>query len=188
MGVVSVWCVPLGGAATARRALSHTALRLILAAVTGSDPRAIRFATGYRGKPYLTNLPRAPHFSLSHSGDIALVAVTWDGLVGVDVERIRPDLEIGSFARHLVAPADAARIDALPHEQRERAWFQSWTRLEAVAKASGVGLCEDAVVGLHAAPFHTRDLVIDAAHVGAVAMQSQAVSIVYETLAGRFAA
>jgi hypothetical protein len=137
VSVVSVWRVPLRGSATAERELSHTALRLILAAVTGYDPHAIRFATGYRGKPYLADLPRAPHFSLSRSGDIALIAVTWDGPVGVDVERIRPDLEIAAFVRDLVGAGEVARIEAMPHERRERAWFQAWTRLEAVAKASG---------------------------------------------------
>ena len=181
--VVSVWCVPLHGSTAAKRARSHAALRLILAAVTGSEPRALRFATGYRGKPYLLD-PRAPHFSLSHSGDVALIAVTYDGPVGVDVERIRPDLEIAAFARNLVAPDEVGRIEALPHERRERAWFQAWTRLEAVAKASGAGLCQDVVEGPVPAPFCTRDLDVDQAHVGAVAVQAPAASIIYETLAG----
>ena len=181
--MVSVWCVPLHGGAAAKRARSHAALRLILAAITGSEPRSIRFATGYRGKPYLPD-PRAPHFSLSHSGDLALIAVTPDGPVGVDVERIRSDLDIAAFARDLVATRDIARIEALPPEQHERAWFQAWTRLEAVAKASGAGICEDAVAGPVAGPFCTRDLDIDRAHVGAVAVRSPAVSITYETFGG----
>lgn len=46
-------------------------------------------ARSARGKPYF---PAAPErwFSLSHSGGLALCALSDDGPVGVDIERVRP--------------------------------------------------------------------------------------------------
>jgi 4'-phosphopantetheinyl transferase len=160
--------------------VSHGVLRLILSAFTGRHPRAIHIATRERGKPYVVG--SGPHFSLSHGGDVALVAVTTVGPTGVDVERIRPDLGLDSFARPLVPPPDVARIESLDPEARTRAWFQAWTRLEAVAKASGNGLGDGSVAdtgGLTA--FRTWNLDVDDAHVGAVALSPSVGHLVYET-------
>jgi 4'-phosphopantetheinyl transferase len=203
---VRVWCVPLRCNASAERRLlalldpgeaaraarfaspdlrhrfvvSHGVLRLLLSTFTGRDPRAIRFDAGARGKPFVAG---GPYFSLSHGDAIALVAVTTGGPVGVDVERIRPDVKLDAVARTLLTAPDAARIDALPPERRERAWFQAWTRLEAVAKASGEGLRDDAAADpREPAPFRVWDLDVDAAHVGAIAAGSWAAQVIYEAL------
>jgi 4'-phosphopantetheinyl transferase len=143
-------------------------LRLILSGFTGQDPHAVAIVTGQHGKPYLAD--GGPHFSLSHAADVALVAVSAGGPVGVDVERIRPDVGIDVFARELVAPPEADRIDALPGDERTRAWFQAWTRLEAAAKASGDGLRDAASNCSQRATLGTCDLRLDAPFVGAVAV------------------
>ena len=60
----------------------------------------------------------APHVSLSYAGPVVLVAWTWAGPVGVDVERAGTDAGVyGDLA--------------------------AWTRAEAVLKASGEGLRRD---------------------------------------------
>ncbi len=203
--VAFVWCVPLACTAGAERQLSvllgpveavraarfatrdegrryvvsHGAFRLILSAFTGRDARAIHIAIGARGKTYLVG--PGPHFSLSHSGDVALVAATTQGPIGVDVERVRPDLALDTFARPLMPAPDASRIEARAPEQRSRAWFQARTRLEAVAQASGNGLSDDWVADLRGpAPFRTWNLDVDQARVGAVATPPSVAHIVYE--------
>lgn len=204
---VSVWSVPLGGPAALERALlalldphetdraarfrggderrrfvvSHGVLRLVLAACTGRDARAIGFATRWRGKPYVAG--PAPHFSLSRGADVALVAVSWGGPVGVDVEPIRPGVGLEAFAGDLITRAAVARIEALPRDRRARAWFQAWTRVEAVAKASGAGL--PAVAARRppgTGPWRTWDLDLDAGYVGAVAAAPGAGPLVYHAL------
>ena len=193
---MSVWRVPLGCAASTERRLqtlldpgeaaraarfatpdlrrryvvSHGVLRLILSTCTGRAPWAIAIAAGARGKPFVSG---GPHFSLSHADDVALVAVAKRGPIGVDVEGIRPELRLPEFARDLLPAREVEDIDALPRERRERAWFQAWTRWEAIAKAG-----EDA----GPAPLETRDLDVDDAHVGAVAAGPWATRIVYQTL------
>lgn len=164
-----------------RHVVSHGVLRLILSAFTGCDPRAIHIATAARGKPYVVG--RGPHFSLSHCGDVALVAVTRGGPIGVDVERVRSDLELDAFARPLVAAPDIARIEGRAPEARTREWFQAWARLEAVAKASGNGLSEDSVANIGGpVPFRIWNLDIDDARVGALAASPSVEHVVYEAI------
>ena len=153
-----------------RYVVSHGVLRLILSTCTGRAPRAIAIAAGARGKPFISG---GPHFSLSHSDDVALVAVAARGPIGVDVEGIRPGLRIDEFARELVRARDVADIEAMPSDRRERAWFQAWTRWEAIAKAADDG---------GPARLETQDLDVDDAHVGAVAAGPWATRIVYQTI------
>lgn len=70
-------------------------------------------------------------FNLSHSGDVTLVAVARDSEVGVDVERIRPVIEMRAIARRWLGRDDIAD---------EQEFFRVWTRHEAMVKALGVGL------------------------------------------------
>jgi 4'-phosphopantetheinyl transferase len=169
-----------------RHVVSHAVLQLILSAFTGCDPRFLHIATTVRGKPYLVD--RGPHFSLSHDGDVALIAVTRCGNVGVDVERVRPDLRLDEFAGPLVPVADVTRIEALPLEARTHAWFQAWTRLEAVAKASGDGIQESRADFGGSARFRTWNLDVDEARVGAVAAVPSVTRVMYEALPGASAA
>jgi 4'-phosphopantetheinyl transferase len=164
-----------------RHVVSQGVLRLILSAFTGCDPRAIHIAATANGKPYVAGC--GPHFSLSHCGDVALVAVTRGGSTGVDVERVRADLEIDAFVRPLVSAPDIARIEARAPEARTREWFQIWTRLEAVAKASGNGLSEDSISSIGVpVPFRIWNLDIDDARVGALAVAPSVERVVYETI------
>jgi 4'-phosphopantetheinyl transferase len=164
-----------------RHVVSHGVLRLILSAFTRCDPRAIHIAATTAGKPYVVG--RGPHFSLSHCGDVALVAVTRGGPTGVDVERVRSDLELDTFARPLVSAPDIARIEARAPEARRREWFQAWARLEAVAKASGEGLREDSVANIGGpVPFRIWNLDIDDARVGAFAAAPPVEHVVYEVI------
>jgi 4'-phosphopantetheinyl transferase len=89
------------------------ALRGVLARYLGREPGTIELRFGERGKPMLADTSSPLRFNLSHSGELALVAVSRDREVGVDVQRI------GS------RPAD---------------FYVEWTRREAVAKCHGVGL------------------------------------------------
>jgi 4'-phosphopantetheinyl transferase len=78
--------------------------------------------------------------SLSHSGDRVVLAVTRSGPVGVDVEQVTRDVDIDGMAGQVLAPAERAVLAGLPDEARRPAFFTSWTRKEAVVKATGDGL------------------------------------------------
>lgn len=119
-------------------AIAHGALREVLATYTNGDPRGLRFRAGLHGKPALD--PPVVHFNLSHSGQLALVAVASDREVGVDVECLRDDLEVLEIARRFFAPDEAARIESLSGSERTLLFFTMWTRKEAVVKAQGLDL------------------------------------------------
>lgn len=122
--------------------LSHAALRTILARYLKVPPQDIRFYTGEYGKPEIssplnhTNL----QFNLSHSGEWAIIAVTQDRAVGVDVEKFRSDVNHLDLAHRYFSEREYQSLLALPVDERESAFFICWTRKEAFLKALGEGL------------------------------------------------
>jgi 4'-phosphopantetheinyl transferase len=98
-------------------ARSRGVLRALLGRYLDRDPRDLRFALGPHGKPALAHDGADEgdlRFNLSHSGDLALVAVSAGREIGVDIERTRP------------------RYTA--------EFLQDWVAREAVVKCRGLGL------------------------------------------------
>jgi 4'-phosphopantetheinyl transferase len=120
---------------------ARTALRTLLGAYAGADPRALRFAEGPHGKPALANDAGGLRFNLSHSAGTALVAVALGREVGVDVELPRRAVEHVALARRVLCAAEADRIAAIEDAgERERAFLRAWVRWEAVLKCRGTGI------------------------------------------------
>ncbi len=117
-------------------------LRDILARYLGVAPSQLRFKYNSYGKPELVSGygQEALTFNLSHSHELGLIAVTWDRLVGVDVERIRPNVAGEKLARRFFSKREVADLQSVPDGLRERAFFTCWTRKEAFIKARGQGL------------------------------------------------
>lgn len=120
--------------------VARSTMRGVLAHELGTEPVALRFASGPHGKPFLENPPTALRFNLSHSGEVVLCAVTWERDVGVDVERIKPTIDHVALARRFFSPMENEQLSSLPPELRRDAFFATWTRKEALVKAWGVGL------------------------------------------------
>ena len=122
-----------------RYVAAHVALRQVLGQRIGRPPASLRFETGAFGKPRLRGEPRCA-FSLSHSGDQALIALSDDGEIGVDLEQLRPLPDLDALARQCLAPREHFHFDATPLAERELAFLRAWTRKEACLKALGTGL------------------------------------------------
>jgi 4'-phosphopantetheinyl transferase len=130
--------------------VAHAALRQILARYAGAEPAALVFETDAHGKPRLAH--GTWQFNLSHSDDLALLAVACDQALGVDVEMQRSfkrgaeddgwDEEMALAARHFT-PREAQRLRALQGAERTHAFFRCWTRKEACVKAIGTGIRTD---------------------------------------------
>jgi len=116
------------------------ALRGVLGRYLEREPAAIELTLGERGKPALAGPAAALRFNLSHSGELALIAVAREREVGADVEKIKPRRNLLGLARRALSAADAAGIEALPAAAQLAAFHAAWTRREAVAKCSGAGL------------------------------------------------
>ncbi len=117
----------------------RAALRGILGREIGLAPRGVPLIFSEFGKPLLAPPFDELHFNLSHCPDLALVALSLDGPVGIDLESLgrAPDLlECENSFCH------SEEIRALPAESEARAaqLLRIWTAKEAVLKALGTGL------------------------------------------------
>jgi len=120
----------------------RAALRMILAGYLEVAPRDIAFTLNEFGKPSV-DAPQgsaAFSFNTSHSGTVAMIALTRSGHIGIDVERLRPLVEAENIAAHFFTPNEAATLAALDPRDRVEGFFNAWTRKEAVVKALGGGL------------------------------------------------
>jgi len=122
-----------------RYTVSRALLRIVLAGYLRRDSRDLVFNYAANGKPFLPDGGRL-RFNLSHSHDLGLIGVTLDREIGVDVERIRADLEVAQIASQFFSKAEQSALAALPTSLRLRAFFDCWTRKEAFVKARGDGL------------------------------------------------
>jgi 4'-phosphopantetheinyl transferase len=117
-------------------------LRHILGGYLEIHPAELAFSYGEKGKPYVSQpgVHAALMFNLAHSEDLALLAVTRAGPVGVDVERIRPVPEVHQLVARFFSPRETAAFGTLPESQQPEAFFNLWTRKEAWLKATGAGI------------------------------------------------
>lgn len=122
-----------------RFTISHGAMRIILGCALGRDPAALHFDVGQFGKPWLVDAGDVT-FSLSHSGEMALLAVARGRHIGVDIEHTERRMPEDKFVERFFSPAEVARYLALPPDRRAEAFFNGWTRKEAYIKALGEGL------------------------------------------------
>jgi hypothetical protein len=105
-----------------RWARSRGVLRALLGRYLERDPRTLDFTLGAHGKPALPREETGPEpsaaadlrFNLSHSGTLALYAITDGREVGVDIERAR--------------------------ERYTPEFLRAWVAREAAGKCRGIGL------------------------------------------------
>ena len=126
-----------------RFVLAHGGLRAVLSRYLGIGPELIELYCSEAGKPSLTRESRgqpAITFNMSHAHGRALIAVSKGQEVGVDLERIRSDVEVAKLSERFFAPSEHAAIMQSTQEQRAARFFRYWVAKEAVLKAQGVGL------------------------------------------------
>jgi 4'-phosphopantetheinyl transferase len=151
--------------AAQRWAASRWALRQVLARYLDQPAAEIEIVADERGKPRLS-ARASPRFNLSHSGDLAIVALAADREIGVDVEAVRARGDLVALAERALAPEAAAAVRAAPPEERPLAFHRAWVRHEARLKCLGVGLTEPdprTTVAL-------ADIEVDAGYVAALAI------------------
>jgi len=121
----------------ARRGL----LRVVLARYAECDPARITFELNAFGKPTLINGGSLRlQFNASHSAGVALVAVTIDRAVGIDVERHRADVDCLGVAASFFSPDEVEALRRANEPLRRAMFFTLWSCKEAWVKARGMGL------------------------------------------------
>jgi 4'-phosphopantetheinyl transferase len=119
--------------------VSRVALREILAAELGVEPAAVQLRLDEHGRPGLDPAAHASEldFNLSHSGELALIAVAERLRIGIDVEKPRGRDPLRVAGRYF-SPAEVERVRAA--EDRPDEFLRYWTAKEALAKGLGLGL------------------------------------------------
>lgn len=117
----------------------RAALRSILGGTLGIDPAAIDFEFGRHGKPRLAPPHGALHFNLSHCPDLALVALSRNGPLGIDLEAADRAPSLLGCESSFCHPEEIARLPANA-SGRAAALLDLWTSKEALLKALGTGM------------------------------------------------
>ena len=89
--------------------LSHVLVRVLLSRYTAVPVTHIRITRAVSGKPMLLDAVGLD-FNMAHSGELAAYAIALQRQVGIDVERVRADLNIESLVDRYFTPFEAQAI------------------------------------------------------------------------------
>lgn len=147
------------------------ALRILLAGYSGIPAAALEFGYSATGKPHAADAGVA--FNVSHSGDWVVLAFGRNRQVGVDIEKIRRDVEVQAIAGRYFSVEEQSALGAAPDAYA--AFFQLWAKKEAYVKASGstlfreLGRCSVPVADGERDGWHFRRLEAGSGYAAAVA-------------------
>jgi 4'-phosphopantetheinyl transferase len=122
--------------------LCRASLRALISRRLRCCPLDIEISAGQRGKPSpIVRGHRVPfEFSVSHSENHGLIALSTGGAVGIDVEEMRPRQAFSSIARSVFTVDEQSWLAQVPAEDTMGRFYRIWTLKEAVVKAIGMGL------------------------------------------------
>jgi 4'-phosphopantetheinyl transferase len=125
----------------ARSAFIQTrmALRLVLGHYLGVPPLAIALSSGAQGKPQLSAGLGKLQFNVSHSGQLALIALA-QAAVGVDLEWQQADLGWRELLPLCCHPAEQDDFQDVADAEGRARLLRLWTAKEAYLKGRGEGL------------------------------------------------
>ena len=141
-----VWSVQMPDHAlvprTAVRAEIHSLLAEKAAQHAGVDPVGVEVERDRNGRPVLTGLPAGYACSLSYGGAaVPIIALGFGVRLGVDGESLDTDWGWRSMAREFFCTGEIDVLARCAEDAAEREMFcRFWTRKEALAKASGLGV------------------------------------------------
>jgi 4'-phosphopantetheinyl transferase len=163
----------------------RAAVRTILACYLSEDPGRLVIETSPYGKPHLED-NASLQFNLSHSGEVALLAVASGRALGIDLEELRPMGDMEGIVARFFSTAERVAFLRAPVDTRLNLFFRTWTRKEAYSKGLGVGLSaslEGLDVGAGTTPLRLPggwrliDLDCEPCHCAALAAEGDAWSI-----------
>ncbi len=125
-----------------RYIVAHAAMRDILAKYLGGSAASLDLVQALHQKPLIRPKANQPelHFSLSHSHEVAMLAVSQTWVVGVDIEHIRPIADVTQLAKRFFATSEYELLQQSSKAQQLALFFKIWTAKEAFLKANGLGI------------------------------------------------
>jgi 4'-phosphopantetheinyl transferase len=117
-------------------------LRTLLGRYTNQSPADVKFVYNSYGKPLLKKQVQSPllNFNLSHSGGKVLYAFSRGVPLGIDLEKMKPNIDLVAIAQRFFSPGEVSSLFSLKKSDRAEAFYACWTRKEAFIKAMEMGL------------------------------------------------
>ena len=122
--------------------ISRGLLRKAIGQSLDVDPSGFIFEYAEHNKPFLSpaTLGVPVTFNVTHSGNQAMIALSLDRTIGIDIEFIRHNVDFKKLAKRFFSKQEARALDDLDEINLPRVFFSCWTRKEAFVKALGDGI------------------------------------------------
>ncbi|MDX2496028.1 MAG: 4'-phosphopantetheinyl transferase superfamily protein [Desulfuromusa sp.] len=125
-------------------------LRQILGRYQRTAPDKIKFQYNKYGKPSLPESHCSTlSFNLSHSENLAVLAITKEADIGVDIEKLDPDMVFSQIVDRYFDEAEKLQLAQYSNERQGRGFYRIWTKKEAILKLEGVGFQKTSTKGDH---------------------------------------
>jgi 4'-phosphopantetheinyl transferase len=133
-----------------RFVIAHGAARVVIGGHLGAPPERLRWTYGAHGKPELADPWTTVRVTLSHSGDLAAVALATGRPIGVDVQRFPPGVDPLAMSARYFPEAEARYVaGAADHTGQVDRFVALWARKEACVKAAGGRLTPGLALAVH---------------------------------------
>ncbi|BAZ85510.1 4'-phosphopantetheinyl transferase HetI [Dolichospermum compactum] len=137
-------------------------LRTILGQYLDIDPKQVEFEYQPRGKPLLAAkfANQGLLFNLSHSQDLALLGVSYQHQIGVDLEHIRTMSDLEGLAKRFFSAREYEYLRLFSPAEQQQIFFRYWTCKEAYLKATGDGLVQLEEIEIDLTPNQPSQLLV----------------------------
>ncbi|MGC1181694.1 4'-phosphopantetheinyl transferase family protein [Legionella sp.] len=121
-----------------RFSTARATLRIILGRYLNTHPERLVFSYNSHGKPEVINSTKL-QFNLSHTSDLAILAVGKNFPVGIDIEKYSARSYEG-IAKNSFSDHEFKEFMKVPQSLKPAVFFHIWSQKEALIKACGLGL------------------------------------------------
>ena len=114
----------------------------VLATSLGRIPSQINLLYNQHGKPFIDDKYKdyTIEFNASHSGLYGLIAITLNNKVGVDIQKIKPVIDIKALSNRFFSDEERNELMKLAKNMQQDAFYLGWVRKESFIKAVGTGV------------------------------------------------
>lgn len=163
-----------------RYTLSRALLKILLGHHLSVPAHRIQVQVGPMGKPFVDGHALPITFNTSHSGNQVALCISMSMEVGIDIETVDVALDYHEILNVVATPREQQHI----LQNGRRAFYEMWTRKEALLKCMGTGFLErptthdvlDSMVWIKSQPYKIMQLNSDDHCCLALALQTASMS------------
>lgn len=128
-----------------RFTIARVSMRSILSGYLSVPPETLCFHYGTKGKPALSSPVSDLHFNITHTNDLAMLAISRDTPIGIDLEMVNQRPHARRIAQRIFTPQVHRQLMQLSDKEFMPEFLRQWTQHEAKVKAIGEGVFSEKV-------------------------------------------